>query len=240
MLYAFVDESTRDEDYYFLSAVVCTEAQVASLERELTAVLLKHGETFENLHAGVELHASQIMRAVEKPWRKIPIRARFALYEDCLRVIAASGARVYIEGVNIPAQKASGYSRVTPARELCFSHLLERINACCGHQEPQVQVIADEHHTAQQSRSDFRKYQQFGTYGYRSSTLPKIHPEIRFERSDLMRGLQAADLVTYIYNRWLTVTETDARAHAAKKRLWAIVEPLTRWPRGRERTWPSR
>lgn len=238
LLYAFVDESTRDEDYYFLSAVVCTEAQVEFLERELTAVLLKHGETFETLHAGVELHASQMMRAVERPWRRIPIRVRFALYEDCLRVIAASGARIYIEGVNVPAQIARGYAVVTPARELCFSHLLEQINGCCSQEEPVVQVIADEHHTAQQSRSDFRRYQIRGTYGYRSSRLPNIAPEIRFEKSDLLRGLQAADLVTYIYNRWLTVKETDERAHLAKQRLWAILEPRTRWPEGRERTWP--
>lgn len=159
------------------------------------------------------------------------------MFSDALEALEHSGARVYIEGVDVARQRARGYPNPTPARELAFSHLFERINDCCFSDEPQVKVVADEHHTAEISRSNFSRYQTVGTYGYRSSALPNIHPVIDFRPSHLVRPLQAADLVTYLYNRLTTWTESDARADEAKRRMWALVEPAVVWPRGRHRIW---
>jgi hypothetical protein len=238
VLYAYVDESERDDTHYFLGATICTERQRDALSLELDAVLEKYRTQFPSLTRDVEFHGSTMMRAQDEPWRSIPIRARFALYRDALVAIEAVGARVYIEGVNIALQVGRGYPNVTPARELAFSHLFERINDCCKDEEPQIQVVADEHHTSEVSRSNFAKYRTVGTYGYRSSPLPNIHPDIEFVPSHTVRALQAADLITYIYNRYTTVAERDARAHEAKRGLWAAIEPALIYPRGRARTWP--
>ena len=238
MLYALVDESERDDSHYFLGATICTERQREVLGYELDAVLEKHRQSFDALTPDVEFHGSTMMRAQEEPWRSIPIRARFAIYRDALLAIESVGVRIYLEGVDIRRQLARGYPYPTPARELAFSHLFERIDACCDGDEPHVQVVADEHHTSEISRSRFATYKSVGTYGYRSSYLPNIHPQIEFVPSHSERALQAADLVTYLYNRVFTVNESDIRAHNAKLSLWGAIEPALQWPRGRARTWP--
>lgn len=237
MLHAFVDESERDPTHYFLGAVVLNEQQVAHLRTNLDALVAKHARTFQALH-GVELHGSTMMRASDQPWRSIPLRIRLRIFEEAMELVEASGARIYLEGVDIPRQVARGYPDVTPARELAFSHLLERVNDCCGMAEPWVRVVADEHHTADVSRSNFTRYQIAGTYGYRSSRLRHIHPQIDFIPSHTDRALQAADLVTYLYNRVMTVSESDMRAHRQKTKMWGIADPAARWPRGRARIWP--
>jgi hypothetical protein len=158
--------------------------------------------------------------------------------EEVMETVAYAGARVYIEGVDIARQMARGYPTITPARELAFSHLFERINECCSWHEPKVRVVADEHHTADVSRSNFNRYQAAGTYGYRSSRLRNINEQIDFIESHTDRVLQAADLITYLYNRMMTVQETDMRAHRQKVRMWSIIDEAARWPRGRARIWP--
>jgi hypothetical protein len=238
MLYAYVDESERENTHYFLGATICTERQRNILELELDAVMAKHARAFPALQADDEFHGSTMMRASSKPWRSIPLRARFAIYQDALIAIEAVGVRIYIEGIDIQSQVARGYPSVTPARELAFSHLFERINDCCGSGEPQIQVHADEHHTSEISRSNFSRYRSVGTYGYRSSALPNIHPKIEFVQSHTVRALQAADMITYLYNRCTTITESDPRALKTKTMLWDLISPAVVWPRGRARTWP--
>ena len=238
MLYAYVDESERGNSHYFLGAVICTELQLNSLSLELDAVMAKHAQQFPSLTPDVEFHGSAMMRASDKPWRTIPLRSRFAIYQDALVAIEVVGVRVYIEGVDIISQISRGYPNVTPARELAFSHLFERINDCCKFDEREVKVHADEHHTAEISRSNFSKYRSVGTYGYRSSALPNIHPQIEFVASDSVRALQAADMITYLYNRCATVTESDPRATRQKEALWVTIAAAVQWPRGRARIWP--
>lgn len=237
MLHAFVDESERDDTHYFLGALVLTDAQAGVLRSSLDEIMAKHASAFPVL-LGAELHGSTMMRAHEAPWRSVPLRVRFRIFEETMQSVFDSGARVYVEGVNITRQLARGYPNPTPARELAFSHLFERINDCCHSGEPQVRIVADEHHTADISRSNFNRYQLAGTYGYRSSRLPNIHPQIEFIQSHTDRALQASDLVTYLYNRIWTVSETDMRAHRKKNEMWQIVDEAARWPRGRARIWP--
>lgn len=239
MLYAFIDESERNEAFYFLSAVVCTSDQAHNLSMKLHRVMAKHAKSNPLLSVKDELHASAMMRAEEMPWRKVPPRLRIAIYGDALDAIRESGCRVYIEGVNVAAQKARGYRRITPARELALGHLLERINECGrGFNNKPVTVIADEHHTKEISRSNFSNYQLFGTPGYRSSTLDLIQSPLQFKASHLTRMLQAADLVTYIYNRHVTIEPENQRTKRAQLDLWKRIEPAATWPRGRARVWP--
>lgn len=239
MLYAFIDESERGESFYFLSAIICTDEQAHALSMKLHRIMRKHSASNLELTEREEFHASDMMRADKAPWRNLPLRLRLRMYEEALQAIRDSGCRVYIEGINVAAQKARGYKHVTPPRELAFSHLLERINDC-GIEingEP-VRVVADEHHTSEISRSNFNRYQLLGTPGYRSSRLGFIEAPLRFEPSHESRLLQAADLVTYIYNRHITITPSNARALRAQQRLWETIAPAAQWPRGRARIWP--
>ncbi|WP_181135062.1 DUF3800 domain-containing protein [Rathayibacter sp. AY1C9] len=238
MLRAFVDESERDEAFYFLGSIVCSIEQEQFLTERLDAIMAKHAATADGLEPDTEFHGSTMMRASEEPWRSVPLRLRFRIYEEALEAIRDSGASIYIEGVDVVGQAARGYPVLTPARELAFSHLFEQINGCWSVDEPPIKIIADDHHTAEISRSNFRSYQSTGTYGYRSSKLPHVDPSIDFIDSSTSRALQCADLLTYLYNRISTVNETDKRAHDQKWNMWRIVVGSTQWPNGRARTWP--
>lgn len=239
MLYAFIDESERDEAFYFLSAVVCTDEQAHELSMKLHRIMGKHAKSSPLLTIREEFHASAMMRAEESPWRRIPLRLRLRIYAEALEAIKGSGCRIYIEGIDVEAQKARGYKNITPPRELALGYLLERINDCGKEAaaEP-VRVVADEHHTSEISRSNFNRYQLLGTPGYRSSRLPHIESPLQFEASHTNRLLQAADLVTYIFNRYTTIRDGDPRAMKAQQDLWQTIAPAAQWPRGRARIWP--
>lgn len=234
MLCAFIDESERNEDFYFLGALIGTEEQVQALSDDMDKILLKHSDGFPSLSIDTEFHAHEMM-AGRGDWRKVPLRLRFGIYHEALRAIAASGAAVYIEGVDIQRQ-AVRYKRMMPAREVAFSYILERINEYAERREAMVSVVADDHHTAAESRSNFTEYQAWGTFGYRRSTLQSISDNVHFIDSKTSRALQAADLATYLYNRRTTHSETTLKAHDEKQQMWRNLAPAIN--RGRARTWP--
>ncbi|MDR6417582.1 DUF3800 domain-containing protein [Pseudarthrobacter sulfonivorans] len=235
VLAAFVDESERNENYYFLGALVCTRDQECQIEDALDGVILKHSQTHPAIRPDTELHAYELM-AGRGSWKNIPLRLRFGIYHEALRAIDAVGACMHIEGIDVGAQAARGYPTLTPARELAFSHLFERVNDCAGRKAKQVQIFADEHHTEGISRSNFTRYQAWGTYGYKSSKLVNIHQSFDFIDSKTSRALQASDLITYLYNRRKTVKEQDARAEDEKTLLWADIRRTVN--RGGSRIWP--
>lgn len=239
LLTAYIDESERDEDFYFLGAIIVTPQQSEALVTGFGALLQKFNPTFAELVPDIELHGSAIMRGAEAPWRDLPFRLRQAVFRDALQVIVRSGARCYIEGIDRKKHQAKGYATTLDSRELAFGYLLERVNEVCLRLEKSAQLVADNHHTAAQSHTQFAKYQVSGTIGYRSSNLAKLVGPIRFADSRQEACLQAADLITYLFNRCQTVTEQHAKTAAAKHELWRIIEPACVWPRGRTRIWPS-
>lgn len=238
MLKAFVDESERDESHYFLGALVLTPSQAEQLRGELDNLMSCFAEEFMQLSPHEEFHGSSIMRAAEEPWRSLPKRVAFELYKKALEIIEKSGARYFLEGIDRKRHLARDYQHYFDSRQLAFSYLLERLNGASTNQYPKVQIIADEHHTSEVSRSNFSRYQQVGTFGYRSSKLPNVHSQIEFIASHSDRALQASDLVTYLFNRVTTVVETDARTENLKNKLWDIISVASVHPRGRTRIWP--
>ncbi|MDQ0101148.1 hypothetical protein J2T10_000767 [Paenarthrobacter nicotinovorans] len=235
MLAAFVDESERDEAFYFLGALVCTQEQYDFITAQFEQILDKHGRTFSQITAETEFHAYELMSG-KGAWKGIPLRLRIGIYHEALRVIEASGACMHLEGIDVAGHLARGYKYPTPARELALSHLFERINDCAKAKGETVKVYADDHHTSEISRSNFTQYQAWGTYGYKSSKLEALHEGFEFIDSKLSRALQASDLVTYLYNRWKTVEESDPRAVESKALMWADIVPAVR--RGSQRIWP--
>lgn len=235
VLAAYVDESERGEDFYFLGALICTEVQWDHICLGFDEILLKHAESRPEISPEAEFHAYDLMNA-KRDWEGVPSRLRFGIYREALRVITESGACVHLEGVDVNAQKGRGYPHLTPARELAFSHLFERINDCARAKSEIVHVYADDHHTKEISRSNFTEYQAWGTYGYKSSTLQAIHSDVVFIDSRISRTLQASDLVTYLYNRVVSHQETDARAQRLKDQMWGDIRQAV-W-RGGSRVWP--
>jgi hypothetical protein len=120
MLYAFIDESEREEYFYFLGAVVADERQRAELTVALDALMLDFSKRWPQVNAMEEFHGSAIMRAVKEPWRSIPFRARTNLYRRALILIEQSGVKVFIEGIDRERHLARDYQVHLDARELTF------------------------------------------------------------------------------------------------------------------------
>lgn len=233
---AFIDESERDEDFYFLGALVCDEDSYQQISREIDSLLWEHASDPDSgITLGHELHGHALMQG-RGEWKDVPLRRRAGIFMKALGIVADSSACMHIEGVDIGAQKARGYPNVIPGRELAFSHLFERINECASSKDGLAHIYADEHHSAEESRSQFTKYQTYGTYGYKSSQLESLVAPIRFIDSRRSRALQAADLLTYLYNRNETVKESDDRAADLKKKM--VHTARQAWWRGSARIWP--
>lgn len=88
-------------------------------------------------------------------------------------------------------------------------------------------MVADEVHTSDRHRMNFRFAKKWGTFGnYKSSKLDRVIDTIHFAPSHHSRLLQAADLVCYMRHRRQTVTESDPRAKKANDGIWAEIEPV--------------
>ncbi len=221
-IYAFVDESARNEDYYFMSAITGDYETLNRLNDELIGVINKHRVSIPHLADGFEIHAHPIMNG-RKEWRNVPRRLRYAIIRDVCRAVGESGVDIFIEGIDIEKHRARGYRHMLDARELAFQWLLEKLDRHALPQDVYVDVYADQHHTAPESASKIASYRVWGTVGYRSSTLKRICHPVAFIDSQTSPLLQAADVVTYIFNRYVTIVETDPRADALKKDLWGLI-----------------
>lgn len=157
MLSAYIDESERDENYYFLGAGIVNSSQHAFVDIGFHELLAKHAKTFSTLDVDMELHGNEIL-AGRKEWKQVPLRARFAIFGGALSILEASGICIHLEGIDINKQKQR-YWYPTPARELALSHLLERINeGAIWRSQSRITAYADEHHTKETSRSSFKTY----------------------------------------------------------------------------------
>lgn len=235
---AFVDESQRDQTHYFMGAIVASASQAKEISTAMDSIMEEFAQRVPALSPETEFHASEMMNGYGI-WKKVPIRVKFAMFRKVFAAIQASGARVFVEGIHYAALYKKANETKSP-RERAFSHLFEQINYY-GIAEAPVQVIADEHHTAQTSRSNFSNYRVNGTYGYKPSKLLGISPNLRFMSSKDDRLLQAADMTTYIFNRLTTVKESDTRAQKFKADLWDTFEHDRYWPEaGRGRIWPRK
>lgn len=226
MLFSFIDESARDNAFYFLGAIVVNEQQHESLTIGLDQLLIDYEANHPPITRNVELHGSAIMRGVEFPWKSIPKSLSMKLFKNALQIIERTSPIMLIEGIRLQDLNQNHNEIILTPREVAFRNLLERMNICASNAESFVKVFADNHHTSQISISNFKKYIDYGTLGRSSSKLKNIHPKIEFINSNLSRGLQAVDLLTYLFNRVHTIEETKTKTSRAKAEMWEIVAAL--------------
>ena len=219
VLLAYVDESYTD-NHFFLGVVVVDGESAARLERTLNDIVASYAGQF-GLSPDTELHGYELFQG-EKAWSAVPTRVRINVYARAMNAIGASGARVILRGMDCKRQRER-YKYPDPPHEVVLGHTLERINALARGRHDWALVLADEVHTDERHRTNFRDFRRTGTPGYLSSKLPRLLDTIHFGPSHFSRGLQAADLVTFMHRRRQVHTETDARAARANEQIWSGV-----------------
>jgi hypothetical protein len=229
VLYAFIDESYT-KDRYYVCAFVVPEGQIAALDAAIKRAGV-YAEGF-GVAAGAEFHAHEMMSGLSdwRPVRGNP-RASLAIYRHALhQLVAVPGAKMFIEGVDIPRLNAR-YSYPEPPHRVTLRYLLEAVDRYALKIGEQVLVIADELPDQVAHGDRAALYQTIGTGGYRSSMLTTVQMPIRFGSSAQSPGLQASDLIVYLYRRKDAHVETDQRSAAAVSALWDILHPIWGWVR---------
>lgn len=219
-----------------------TQASYKSFVVEMEKIHAQVLSDYPELPSDFEFHGWEFMGG-KYEWRDVPLRYRFGIMNKILTCVAESGGCVHIEGIDRVKHAERNYKHEYPAREVAFTYLLERINSCSISRSlvdgsPQLtEIFADEHHTKEESTSNFTGYQTYGTWGYRSSKLERLHPELKFMDSRQTLALQAIDCVTYIFNRVKTHQETNPKAQKAKDDFWQLMRPMFSGC-GSHRIWP--
>jgi hypothetical protein len=221
LVLAYVDESYTTDRFY-LGAVIVDGAAGKQIDASLSAIMKDYEGQF-GLTAATEMHGNPMFQG-KGEWANVPTRVRINMYTRAMAAVGSSGAQIILRGMNVRRQRER-YVTAHPPHEVVLGHLLERVNGYARVNNSHALVLADEVHTMERHRTNFRAFRAEGTPGYRPSTLQQLIDTIHFAPSYHSRLLQAADLVTFMHRRRCTHTERDARAQVANDAIWAHVEP---------------
>lgn len=225
MLVAFIDESYPNlKDKYFVSAVVVDMVALFDLNQGFRDVISYANNAF-GVDPAAELHGHEIMQQ-RKHWRPMAgkIRGAVKVYKKGLSAIADSGAKVFLEGVDV-TRLHQRYSRPDDPHEIALRHVLERVDEYAKARDRKVLVVADIVPGQANHAAILEVFSNIGTPGYRSSFLEQVIHPVRFDDSALHYGLQAADLAVYLYRRKKCVKESNPDAAKSVREMWSTLLP---------------
>jgi hypothetical protein len=238
VLLAFVDESDRG-DFRCFAAVVANEIATKELTDRLNAIVRQASVDF-GVPTTSEIHGHPLFHGKDD-WKGVGPRARARVHEKVVDAILDTDVSILLRSVSEERlrrrQERNNYRVRFPAEQVCFQHILQRVNRLAECQETYALVIADERGDRERHRERFATYQTEGTPGvYMHTTLGSLLDTVHFAPSHRSRMLQAADILAFTYRRHQTVTETDPRAQQIMDRMWSkltcsgkLFEP-GQWP----------
>ncbi|MCP3425341.1 DUF3800 domain-containing protein [Rothia sp. AR01] len=214
LLRLYLDESYHQEHYY-MAGVVVTPEQQARLTGELDDVAA-HAALRFGVDPDIEWHAHRLMHGAS-PWECMRGRVHEAvsLYRHAMRAIRSSGARILVEGLDVGRLRRR-YRYPDPPYEIVLRRILEQVNELTmrdGRRACSVRADLVSRH------ADFREaiegYTRVGAPVGTPRRLDFIEQPIEWIDSEGDRGIQAADLVVYMYRR---VHEPHHRENARVRR----------------------
>lgn len=128
--------------------------------------------------------------------------AAFQVYQLALQTIYNSGARIYVQGVDVTRLHAR-YKYPDAPHEIVLRHLLERVNESCNGTNESCHVDADMVPQQEDFNEAIQGHTRVATPGYRGQILTCIDGDITFVDSRQSRGVQAANLVVYLMRRFI-------------------------------------
>lgn len=233
MLIAYLDESERNGFYHVGAAVAEMETWErieSSLEDFKLSIVNLYG-----LPSGIEFHGHPLMGSVGD-WQSMRgMHGEIGrIYARFLRIVCSENVAFFIQGVDVKRLN-SRYSYPNHPHNVCMSYLLERVNKyVLNNSDEQGIVIADETGDEMRLKKQMEKNKVYGTGGYQSSKLAAISDPLIFISSSEQMGLQADNLMLYIWQRNFHVRqEPHPRAQKLRDKLMEIIHPNIQY----ERTW---
>ena len=141
MYQLFVDESYQ-KGHYYVAGVLVDEKQCETLVTRLDE--LADGLRERNgWLVSPEFHGHALMNGLDD-WKSLNgnFGACVSIYQKVLHAIQNSGARVYLEGVDVNRLNAR-YKYPDSPHEVALRHTLERVNEYCARNGEMCKVIAD-------------------------------------------------------------------------------------------------
>ncbi|MBT0567690.1 DUF3800 domain-containing protein [Williamsia sp. CHRR-6] len=226
MLLAFVDESDQG-DFHCFGAVLADENATKQLTERLNSLMRRACFDY-GIPQNTEFHAHPMFHGKDA-WQTVGQRARANLHEKVVDAIVESDVSLLLRHVSrkrlADRQDRKGYPERFPPEQVCFQHVLQRIDRVAQARSTYALVIADERGDRERHRERFATYQVAGTPGiYRHTTLPRLLDTVHFAPSHHSRMLQAADMLAFTYRRHQTVVEPDHRAQRIMDRLWSKLQ----------------
>ncbi|KQO62741.1 hypothetical protein ASF23_07230 [Curtobacterium sp. Leaf261] len=225
----FIDESARDDAFYFFGALMADADATRSIEAGLNRVAELVAADVPGFDTATEFHAVDMFHG-EHGWKRVPVGWRVKACTLVAKIIARSGAVFVFRGVDLEALRLRYGQHAHPPHLLTLAQLLEAVNGRLGSIDRPDQlglVLADEHHSAAGARRSLRNFKVESAPGWTKRPLDRIADTIYFGPSHESRMLQAADFATYFLNRSRTVPERDPRSAAAVARIAGLVRSVT-------------
>lgn len=238
VLLCFVDESDRG-DFHCFAGLIADESVTKSLTQALNQ-LMRQVSVDYGIDAKTEIHGHPLFHGREA-WRTVGQRARANIHEKVIDAVVGAEVTILLRSVSEERlrdrQRRQSYPVDFPPEQVCFQHILQRLDKVAKRESQLALVIADERGDRERHRERFATYQTVGTPGvYMHTKLDSLLDTVHFAPSHHSRMLQAADMLAFTYRRFRTITETDPRAQKVMDRLEGkimnsgkVFEPGT-WP----------
>lgn len=226
MLVAYLDES-YSKAFLCFAAVIADENAIRMLSNQLDDLMSAATMDFGVRH-GAEIHGYPMFHGKDD-WAGVGARARVWTFERTIDVILASNATLLFRGTYsdrlLAWQRDQGYANRHSREQVCFQHILERIDGVAHQQETYALVIADDRDDRESHRAHFESYRVRGTPGpNETTTLDRLLDTVYFAPSHPSRLLQAADILAFMYHRWNTQGNVDQRERDVMVRLWGKIK----------------
>ena len=177
----FVDES-YGSDHYYIAGVLTSELELLDLNKRFSKLASLYQER-NNLAHTPEFHGHFIMTGRDD-W--FALEANFgsaiALLNKLTVAISQSGSTIFVEGVDTKKLNKR-YKYPNHPHEICFRHLLERVNEYLiknGAIGTACKVVADTVPDQSSYQEQVNDYCRLATPGWRSQKLVCIDPLIDF------------------------------------------------------------
>jgi hypothetical protein len=225
----FIDESARDDRYYFFGALIVDAVALRAIESGLDEAAARVARSVPGFNPETEFHAVEMFHG-KNGWAGVPADVRARACITTATVITRSTAHFLFRGIDVRAHRAHHTTEAGPVHLATLSELLEAVDGHLEQADPSEQlglVLADDHHAADGARRSLRDFKAGASAGWTAGPLTRIADTLYFGPSHESRLLQAADFATYFLNRDRTVPERDRRAARATARIARAVRSIT-------------
>lgn len=223
---AFADESYSD-NFYFMGGVIVTTTQLNSIEIAISKLIENiQSDRSVNIDSDIEIHGSYLFSGY-KEWsflRSEP-RLRNWVAFKVIEIAVENGAKFVIQGID-SSRLLERYSEPLPPHVLTHKYLLERIDEALEKLDSYALVINDNRTNQTEHdyyRDNFHSLIKNGSDGIFPRRINRLVDTLYFVNSKRSRGIQLADLVTYVYRRRFVGSTLNKPTEDGIENCWELV-----------------